>query len=438
MGTDALSSTRLSIDGISAAALEAYKHGRKALHDQDNEKAIRYFTDVLQFDKLNDIFRARTLEYRGLCHWLSSSFQEAEADYQRSLEATDDLEQNARSRVRLGEVIDFQGAYDEARPIYMQALQEATMVQNLLVIGRAHRGLGVMNRRQGNTEKAIDHLTQGLAAFRQIGEAREQARVLTSLGRTRQARGEYQSAMEAHNEALRIFESLHDRWREVQVLNDIGECHQALYDIEVAKDYHNRALKLANELGADLLKPEIKRNLGVDLFEQGQSDQGMYYLQAALDGARQIGNREHEALALYNLARAHIREQNLDLAEQMVTMLESVAETLDADRYRALASFVRGELLFYRGEQATAITHLNSAMLAAQTSVDRGVLWKLHATMSHVSNHAQIAAVHRTIAADFIRQTAEPLQDEHLKQTFLQAPPVLAILVAAGIDPEKL
>jgi hypothetical protein len=103
-----------------------------------------------------------------------------------------------------------------------------------------------------------------------------------------------------------------------------------------------------------------------------------------------------------------------------------------------LASFVKGELLFYRGERETAVSHLNQAMLAAQTSIDRGVLWKLHATMSHILENEAIAAVHLTIAADFIRQTAEPLQDQTLKQTFLQAPPVLAVLTAAGIDPEKL
>ena len=438
MPTESLSSSRLSADGISSAALEAFKQGRSAMREQDNHKAIEYFTDVLAFDDLHTIFKARTLEYRGLCNWLLSDFDAAEADYRCSLDTTKDLEQTARARVRLGEVIDFRGEYDKAIPIYYQALEEATRAQNLLVIGRAYRGLGVLNRRQGNTEKAVDHLTQALAAFRQIGEAREQARVLTSLGRTRQARGEIQNALDAHDEALKIFDSLGDRWRQIQVLNDIGECHQALYDIEVAREYHERALKLANEVGADLLKPEIKRNLGVDLIEQSQPEQGLYYLQAALNGAREIGNREHEALALYNLARAHIRQSNLDMANRMVLMLQGVAEELNADRYRALAAFAKGELLFYQDEQETAVVQLNKAMLAAQTSLDRGVLWKLHATMSHVISNPEIAAVHLTIAADFIRQTAEPLQDQALKARFVHAPPVLAILDAAGINPDKL
>lgn len=438
MSTGSLSSSYLSQDGVSAAALEAFRQGRDAMIAQEYTRAIRYYTDVLSFDKLSDVFKARTLEYRGLCHWLISNFETAEQDYRASLAASSNVEQIARARVRLGEVIDFRGNYAAAEPIYRQALQEATEAQNLLVIGRARRGLGVLKRRQGNTEAALNHLTQALASFRQIGEAREQARVLTSLGRTRQARGEYQHALDAHAEALMIFESLNDRWRVVQVLNDIGECHQALYDVETARDYHDRALQLANDCGADLLKPEIKRNLGVDLFEKGQLAQGLYYLQAALEGAREIGNREHEALALYNLARAYIRQSDLDMAERFVLWLKNVAEELDADRYRALAAFVNGELLYYRGKGETAVQELNRAMLAAQTSVDRGVLWKLHATISHVIENEEIAAVHRTIAADFIRQTAEPLTDAALKARFVNAPPVIAILNAAGINPDKL
>ena len=438
MVTDPLSSGKLSITGISSAALAAFREGRNATHDQEYPRAIAHYSDVLSFDTITDIFRARTLEYRGLCYWLSGDFDAAEKDYQASLTATDDLDQVARARVRLGELVDFRGKYVEAEPIYRQALQEATEAQNLLVIGRARRGLGILNRRQGNTDKAIAHLTQALASFRQIGEAREQARVLTSLGRTRQARGEYQHALTAHHEARMIFESLADRWRVVQTLNDTGECHQALYDIERAREYHEQALTLANEVGAELLLPEIKRNLGVDLVEQGKLDQGLYYLQAALAGARQIGNHEHEALSLYYLTRAFLQQSDIDAAKQFVVLLKDVAEKLDADRYRALAAFVQGELLYYQGEREAAMSELNKAMLAAQTSVDRGILWKLHATMSHVVENPEIAAVHRTIAAEFIRQTAEPLQDDLLKSKFLYAPPVLAILDAAGINPGKM
>lgn len=436
--SDTVTSGQFSLAGVSAAAIKAFREGRLAAREQEYDRAVRYYSDALAFDHTATIFRSRLLEYRGQCFWLLGEFEAAEKDYNESLATSDNLDQTARARVRLGELADFRGQYTEAEKLYQQALQEGMSAENLLVIGRARRGLGVLYRRQGNMDTAVSHLTQSLAAFRQAGETREQGRVLTSLGRTRQARGEYQHALNAHHEAHRILESVNDRWRVVQALNDIGECHQTLYDIETAVEYHQRALRQAVEAKADLLVPEIKRNLGIDLVEMGQYEQGLVYLQAALDGAREVGNREHEALTLYQLARAYLRYEDFSPAEQAVTALANIAEALNADRYRALAAFVRGEWLFYQGEKAAALAELNSAMLAAQTSVDRGTLWKLHATMSHVAENANIAAVHLTIATDFIRQTAEPIQDPRLKSCFIYAPPVLAVLQEANIDPEKL
>lgn len=423
---------------IPDAARDAYGAGRAAMRGQQYETAVSQFSRVLAAPDLPGLFRARVLEHRAQCHWLLSAFAQAEDDYRMALEASDDPNQIARARVGLGEVTDFQGDYEQSEQIYQQALQEGTIVNNVMVIGRARRGLGILNRRGGNTGKALDHLTQALAAFRQAGEAREQARVLTSLGRTRHARGEYQYALNAHQEALKIFRSLGDRWRVVQTLNDLGECRQSLYDIPRALEYHQQALALAEEYGADLLKPEIIRNLGIDLIESGRYEEGLAHLQDALEGARSLNNREQEALALYNLGRAYLRRNRTELAAETAVMLDEVAEALDADRYRALAAMVRGELHFQLGERETAVAELNQAMLAAQTSMDRNGLWKLHATMSQVVEDEAIAAVHLNIAAEFLRQTAEPLQDPDLKSRFVNAAPVLAIFHEAGINPHTL
>jgi tetratricopeptide (TPR) repeat protein len=221
-------------------------------------------------------------------------------------------------------------------------------------------------------------------------------------------------------------------------LNDIGEAYQALYDMDKALSYHNRALELATDLGANIIKPDILRNLGVDHIELGRLEQGISHLMEALELAREAGNHEQEAMTLYYLARARLREGNADAAARVVSELSTLADELDAGRFRALAAFVRGELLFAQGNRLAAAAELNVAVLDAQTSLDRGVLWKLHAAMSHVVDDEAIAAIHARIAADFIQQTVEPLQDPHLKQSFINAAPVTAVLTAAGIDPEKL
>jgi hypothetical protein len=143
-------------------------------------------------------------------------------------------------------------------------------------------------------------------------------------------------------------------------------------------------------------------------------------------------------MTLYFIARAYLRMGNADKASWIVADLSTLADELNADRFRALAAFMRGELLFAQGSRVAAAAELNVAVLDAQTALDRGMLWKLHAAMSHIVDDEAIASVHAQIAADFIQQTAEPLQDRQLKESFINAAPVMAVLVAANIDPEKL
>jgi tetratricopeptide (TPR) repeat protein len=426
---------------VPPAALTAYRTGRAAAAQQHYDEAIQHYSQALNLLEAPAIFRARAFEQRGECEWLLGNYTAAADDFRSSLMETDDRGQRARSRARLGDVADSQGHYAEALSLYTEALKEGAEANDLVAIGRAQRGLGIVNRRQGSTEKAISHLTQALAAFRQAGDAREQGRVLTSLGITRHAQGEYQQAVSAHTEALNILEALKDRWRVVFSLNNIGECYQALYDLEKAYEYHARALKLAEQYvqGSNIIKPDIQRNLGIDLVELGRAEEGLTHLQQALLGAREMGNREQEGLTLHSIARAYLgQNSDLETAAAIVTELSEIADSLNADRFRALAAFVRGELLFAQGNRPAAAAELNAAMLAAQTSLDRGVLWKLHATMSHVVDDKGIAAVHTQIAADFVCQIVEPLQDPRLKASFINAAPVMAVLVAAGIDPDKL
>ena len=425
----------LSIGGLAQAV---YREGRQAMREQRYQDAIDYFTHALQIPGASDTFRARVFEFRGVCYWLLKSFDAAEEDYQAAFEATNEPMQKARAKVGLGNVADSRGQFQLAIAYYEEALAEGIAADETSIIGQAQRGLGIVNRRQGQTEAALNHLNMALNAFRKIGAAREQGRVLVSLGRTRQARGEYQLALTAQKEALTIFESLGDRWRVVQVLNDLGETHQSLYDLGQAIAYHQQALKMADSYNARLIKPEIQRNLGVDLVEQGQLEAGLVYLRKALEGAREIGYREQEALTLYSLSQAFLRLNHIAAALQAATQLNQIAEELDADRYRALAAFGRGALLFQEGKVQEAITELNGAALAAQTSVDRGVLWQIHATIGHMVDNPDLAQVHLNIAAEYIRHTVEPLKDPTLKERFVYAPPVLAVLQAMGIDPDKL
>lgn len=420
---------------ISQAAMALYREGRQASKQHEHRRAIAFYSEAYAFPDTSPLFQARLLEYRGESHWLLCEFAEAEQDYEAALALCDEPDQIARVRVRLSELANFLGDYGRSLELCQQALEESKSVSNVLVTAWAQRGVAIALRQQGNTEQALSYLTQALAAFRTMGEAREQARILMSIARTHLMRGEYQRAITALQEALHLFRSLDDRWRVAQALNDLGECYQGIYDLDTALAFHERALAQAQEMQIRIFLPKIYRDLGGVLVQLGQVDAGMVYLGRSLEEARALQALEQQLLSLYQLVRACLLATNQpELAERYVTMLKELAKRLGAARFCALGAFAEGELLFRRGERQTAVSCLERALIWAQTAVDRGILWQLHAAMSHMVENPDIANVHRNIAAEFLRQTAEPLQDPQAKKRFLQAPPVAAILQAADVD----
>ncbi|MEM7116437.1 MAG: tetratricopeptide repeat protein [Chloroflexota bacterium] len=416
-----------------------YRQGRQAAKTHDYKKAIEYYSQGLAFDDTPPLFRARLLEYRGESHWLLCNFDKACRDYDEALTTCEDPEQLARIRIRLSEVANFQGEYQRSHALCQQALEEGIAANSVVVTAWARHGLGITLCQQGNTEQSLTYLTQALAAFRTMGEAREQARILTSIGRTHLVRGEFQRSLQMYQEALHIFRSLNDRWRVVETLSDIGNCHQGLYDVENSVNFHERALKLAQEQRVRLFLPKIECGLGVALIAQGQIESGVAYLLRALVGAKQLDAREQEVMSLYHLTQTYMHQlDDANLASHYAASLADVTDQLKAERLCALTAFVYGELAVVKGERETAVSYLNKAMVCAQTAVDRSILWQLHATMSRIIDNPDIAAVHLNIAAEFIRQTVAPLQDPHLKNSFIQAPAVANILAAAGVDASSL
>jgi hypothetical protein len=62
----------------------------------------------------------------------------------------------------------------------------------------------------------------------------------------------------------------------------------------------------------------------------------------------------------------------------------------------------------------------------------RMLLWQLHGALSRISNNPALKDVHNRIAAEVIQQIAFPIEDENLKQTFLNAPAVRDVLRKAA------
>jgi hypothetical protein len=93
-----------------------------------------------------------------------------------------------------------------------------------------------------------------------------------------------------------------------------------------------------------------------------------------------------------------------------------------ADAYHALGAYQQRS-----GNHSQAEQLWQQAIFLAHESDKRRLLWRLHADLANISTNPALTDVHRRIAAEVIHQMAYPIEDEALRQKFLNAPFIKAI-----------
>jgi hypothetical protein len=105
-----------------------------------------------------------------------------------------------------------------------------------------------------------------------------------------------------------------------------------------------------------------------------------------------------------------------------------MAEATNNKGSLAEALHVLGHAQHKAGDLDAAQGHWQQALFLAHETGRRMLLWRLHATLAGNASSRELAGVHYRIASEIIWQIANPIADQDLRQTFLTAEPVAAVL----------
>lgn len=350
------------------------------------------------------------------------------SDFQTVRDHSPDPVQRVEALIGAADCHNGMGEYVIAEEEYQSALQEAEAHKGNLSHIRAWIGLGNLCWKQGRIEESIRTLNKARLALQRTPDLYELGRALLGLGIAYDFAGQIEEAITAYEDALKCFRSLRDDHRTAAALNNVGELYQELRDLDRALRYHEEASRLASQSGADRVSIDITRNLGVDMLLMGRYSEAMLALNQALSRAREIRDKDLALQALYNLGDAFLRQGEVDRALAIAGELADEAAAIRSELHAARAQLLQGRAYLARGDRSTAQSILQAALGHAHAIPSRWLLWQLHAALGRATDDPQIARVHFRIAADFIRQIADPLQDPTLRSRFLSQPEVQAVL----------
>lgn len=328
--------------------------------------------------------------------------------------------------IKVGDQLREIGRYDQALDAYNEAMPLARENRQDNEHGRILVGIGLTKLVLGRTEVAIEHLKHATEIFEKTGNASRHIQTLNRTGVAYGYSGQMDRAIAAFNEALHLSRKIGQQDTAVAALNNLGECHQYLFDYEQALVYHQESLALAENLL--IIKADICRNMGLEYCGLDQMEAGFDYLQQALALSKETKHQVNLTNTLYGLALNEIKRGNLDDALNYASQLKNIAAQTDSRHLLALAHHVLGLYHQQLGDTAVAEQMWQQTLFLAHETNNRTLLWQTHAALAQTAATPDLARVHQSIAAEVIRQIADPILDTSLRQKFLTAPAVQAVL----------
>lgn len=235
----------------------------------------------------------------------------------------------------------------------------------------AHGYYGVVARRRGDLDAALEHYTLAIGMLRHSGDEFRLALMIGNLGTVFRDRGDFARALELQLESLAIRERIGDHLE--TTLRNIALLYREIEDEDNARNYFERALAAVDRHA----NPERYASV-IGSYASLLNDVGDHA--AALGAAREalaidsgLGNRANQGLERLEIGRAlHGLDEDTEATEQLESALE-IGRRLGQHEIvaRALLSLaeinqIQHNSLRARGMIDEAIAGLETALLRPQ------------------------------------------------------------------------
>jgi len=165
-------------------------------------------------------------------------------------------------------------------------------------------------------QEARDLYMEALDIARRCGNLAAEAEIIGSLGTIEEWTGNLTEARNYYAAALPVVREIGFRWAESLMLDRLGYVCRMLEEYEIAIDHHQKSLVISREHGDSLGVAGSYDNLGLVFYDMGKTVQARQYAEDALQIRRNVSEIWNIAVSLENLASIDLAEGKLEEAGQ--------------------------------------------------------------------------------------------------------------------------
>lgn len=178
-------------------------------------------------------------------------------------------------------------------------LRQLEQADSIVLQCSLNNQLGKLYFELSEYETALSYLEKSLELAQKAGDRKTEGDVLNNIAGIYMARGDYGTALRYLERSLKIQQEIGDRSGMCATLHNMA--HIALQDkkIELFFEYEMKAYKIAMEIKDATALFHIGRDLGVNLCQSGQKEEGLPMLQRSYEIGRQSGIQGTDQIAQY-------------------------------------------------------------------------------------------------------------------------------------------
>ena len=190
----------------------------------------------------------------------------------------------------LGNLYLSRGNTDDAEANFMYALRYAESSADYRTLGYTYNGLGILHRRIGEYDRALDYLKNAYEYLEAVEDKRGVIIVLNNIGAVYYDK--YSLEAEKYlKRALNMAESIGDKWNMCHAHHRLGNLYLFNDKINLAEKHLNIAEDIAEQHGYVSLQVYINISLG-DLYAYTNNpEKAMYHFDRAASVATKLNNR---------------------------------------------------------------------------------------------------------------------------------------------------
>ena len=336
--------------------------------------------------------------------------------YRRIIDMVDRLDPNdAATRYKtlieiyteLGETLYLVGGWDEALPIYQQALSLAEDLGDRHSQAHFQDQIGYLLVRQGIYQEASFWIEQARGNYEALNDRAGLASIYKSQGMQASALGHYEQGIALYQRSLTLQRELGDQQKIAGLLNNIAIDVQNQGDLAEARRTFIESLTILQELGDQRDSPRVYANLGYLAIIEGSYELACQQLTVGLAIANETGDPAQCATLHHNLGialqglgeQASARQAYLealaiylDLGDQagLTYLLEDIAShaALEGDPERALR--LCGAAAALRDELGIPLPQLDSTRLEQTIAPAREALGAQAASLTQAGRELSL------------------------------------------------